>query len=127
MRCEHHAAGVPAPVFHVQRRIVLRQEGIAAVTEDALDKIKVAHQIAGREEADLHALLRRHAGNGGADQRAHQQRDEHVGGFSLVHRVWQGKQVFRRVERMPQKLREHLARYRLLVAGNRQAALCNVE
>ena len=55
MRRENDAAGVAGPMFHVQAGVVLRQDRIAAVAEDALDEIQVADQAARREETDLHA------------------------------------------------------------------------
>ena len=127
MRGEHHAAGVPAPVFHVECGVVFRQIGIAAVAEDALDEIQVADQVAGRKETDFHAFLRRHAGNRRADHRAQQQRDEHARGFGLVDGIGQRQQFDGRIEGVLEHAREHFARHRLLVAGNRQAAFADMK
>ena len=54
MRRQNDAAGVAGPVHHVERGIVLGKIGIAAVAEDALHEIQIAHQAGGREEPDLH-------------------------------------------------------------------------
>src|SRR5437899_9603510 len=56
MRREKDAARVTGPMFGVQRGIVLGQIGIAAVAENAFDKIQIAHELARREEADFHSF-----------------------------------------------------------------------
>ena len=58
MRREDHAAGVAGPMLGIERGVVLRQERIAGVAEDALHEIEIADETARREEADLHRLLR---------------------------------------------------------------------
>ena len=54
---KNDAASVTAPVLDVESRVVLRQERIAPVAEDAFHEIQIAHQTGGGKEARFHALL----------------------------------------------------------------------
>ncbi len=97
-------ARMTQPVWPVQcstssAGVVFRQVRIAGVAEDALHEIQVADQAAGREEADLHRLLRISPG-GRADDRAQQQRDEQPGLILLVAGEGQGQQVGGRAQRL---------------------------
>ena len=68
VRRQDDAAAMSAPVDGIERGVVFRQVGIAAVAENAFHEIEIADQAGGREEADLHGLLGI-AGRVGADQR----------------------------------------------------------
>ena len=127
MRSQDHAAAVSAPVVHVQSGIELRQEGTAAVAEDALDEIQIAHQITRGEKADLHALLPAHTGDLGADHRPQQQGDEHLHRLGTVGRKGDAQQLRRRSQGLLEHTREGLSGHRLLVSRDRQAAFSDVE
>ncbi len=127
MRREDDAAGVAGPMFRVERGIVLRQERIAAVAENAFHEIQVAHQIARHEETDLHRLRRRETGNFRADQRPQQQRDKTFRRLRLRGGERQRHQFARRIEREREHFGEGDFRHAELVIGNRQAAFGDVE
>ncbi len=127
VRCKDDAAAVAAPVFHVQGRIELGQVRVAAIAEDALHEVEIAHQIAGCEEADLHALLRFDTGNLRAYRGTQQQRNEHTRGPRRVGGEGQGHQLFGWVQGVTQHGGEGDLGHRLLVPGDRQSALADVE
>ena len=90
---EDDATAVAGPMFHVQPGVVAGEERVAPVAENRLDKIEVAHQAAGREEAHLHAFFRADAGDFGADNRPQQQGDKRAHRLALRR----GKGEFERV------------------------------
>ena len=63
-------------MFRVQRGIVFRQVWIARIAENVLHEIQVAHEVAGREEPDLHAFLRREPRHFRTNHRTEQQRNK---------------------------------------------------
>ena len=85
MRSKDHAAAVSTPVLGIEPGIVLREEGVATVAENALHKIEIAHQVPRREEADFHAFFAGEARDGGANERAQEERDK-AGGLLLAAR-----------------------------------------
>ena len=74
VRRKDDAARVPGPMLDIQSRVILRQERIAGVPEDALHEIEVADEIARREEPNLHALLGNEARHFRADNRTQEAR-----------------------------------------------------
>ncbi|MEW5770722.1 MAG: hypothetical protein AB1831_10215 [Pseudomonadota bacterium] len=124
---EDHAAAVAGPVVHVQAGVVLRQVGVAAVAEDALHEIQIGDQPAGGEESRLHALFRHHAGDRGGDQRAQQERHPEFRLAFLAAGEGQAQQGVGRVHGGLEQGREGGGRNGLLVPGDRQAALDDVE
>src|ERR1700730_18085283 len=88
MRGQDDAPSVASPVHHVERAIILRKIWIAAVAEDAFDKIKIADETGRRKETGLHRF--RGIGPGcRAHQGTQQQADEESYLFLLVCREWQ--------------------------------------
>ena len=53
MRGNNHTARVSRPVFYIQPRIVLDQEGIARVAENTLNEVQVSHATGRGEKAGL--------------------------------------------------------------------------
>jgi len=127
VRRQDHAAAMARPVVDVQPGVVLRQHRVAAVAENAFNEIEVAHQTAGREETDFHALFRLEARNLGADQRTQQQGDEHLHLAGLADGEGQAQQVLRRIQRLAQQAGKRNSRDGLLVAGHGQAIVADVE
>jgi hypothetical protein len=105
MGSQNHTAGVSGPMQDVQRGIVFRQIGIAAVAEDGLHEIQIADQIARREEANLHGLGRVCPG-GRANHGPQQQRYEQAGLLVLIGGERQSGGFRRRVEGLGEKLGE---------------------
>ena len=124
---EDDAAGVPGPALRRQRGVVLRQEGIAGVAEDALDEVEVGHQATRGDEPDLHPTLGREAGDLGHDDGPQQQRDETAGGLVLGGGPRQGEQVLRGVDGGRQDPGEDVTWDGLLVIRDGQASLGHVE
>ncbi len=124
---EEDAARVAGPVLGVEPGVVLRQKRVAGVAENRLDEVEVAHQARGGEETHLHALLGSDAGNLRADDRPEQQGDERPHQLGLRVRLRDGQQVGWRCESLAEQSREDGPRDGLLVAGDRQAALADVE
>ena len=127
VRREDDAAGVAAPMFRIQRRIVLRQQRITRVSKNAFDEIQVAHQISGNEETDFHRLFRCEPGHGGADQRTQQHRHKTICRLGLRGGEWQLHDLARRGQREFQHLGEGDFWHAQLVVRNRQAALGHVK
>jgi hypothetical protein len=63
-------------MFRIEPSVVLRQIRIAAIAEDALHEIQVAHQTSRHEETHLHRFLGRMAGHFRGDDRTQQQGNE---------------------------------------------------
>ena len=124
---EDHAAGVAGPMLGIEAGVVVRQERIAAVAENALHEVQVAHQIPRREEARFHRFLRRDPRHFRRHDRPQQQRDEDF--RRLLARAGEGQRhdVRRRGERVFEQACEHLLRHGFLVRRHRQAALRHVE
>ena len=127
MRGQDDAAGVPGPRLRRQGGVVLRQVGVPAVAEDALDEVEVGHQPAGRDEADLHGALGGEAGHLGHDDGAQQQGDEAAGRIGLGGGPRQGHEVVGGVDGGRQHAGEDVAGHGLLVVRDGQAALGDVE
>ena len=127
VRREDHTAGMAGPAVRVQRRIVFRQVGITAVSEDVLDEIQVRNQASRNEEADLHALFAHEAGNRRHNQRAQQQGDETRARRRGVGQVRKTQRVFRRRERQGEQPRKGDLRHSQLVVRDRHSAFGNVE
>ncbi len=111
----------------VEPGVVLRQEGIAAVAENRLDKIEIACQAARREETDLHPLFRSHAFDRRADERPQQQRHERFHRLRPLGGIRQGEQVARRLEGVAKQAGVRKLGRRLLVGRNRQAPFADVK
>ena len=124
---QDHAARMTGPVVDVEGRIVLDQVRVAGIAEDALDEIQVADEIAGREEPDLHRFLGFHARYLGTDHRTQQQRHEHPCRVGLPGGEGNQAQRLGRPQRVCEHAREHLPGHRLLVGGDRQSALGDME
>ena len=60
-------------VFGVEGGVVFGKGRVAAVAENALHEIQIAHQIARHEETDFHRFRQREAGHFGTNERAQQQ------------------------------------------------------
>ncbi len=103
------------------------QGRVAAVAEDVLHEVEVADQGAGDEETRLHAARRGEARDGGHDDGAQVEGDEAPGGRGLPGGEGQGEQVGRRVEGAGEQGGEDVGRDGLLVVGDWQAALGDVE
>ncbi len=114
-------------MIHVQGGIGLGQQGVAAVAENALDEVQIADQVAGGEEADLHGLLGLAAGDPRTHHRAQQQRDEHARRVRLVGRERECHQVLGRAHGLAKQVGKAALGHRLLVAGDRQPTLGDVE
>ena len=127
VRGQQHAARMAGPVVHVQGGVELRQEGVAAVAEDALHEVQVGDQIPRGEEADLHVLLRLEAGDLRAHQGPQQQGDIHPRRLRLVGGEGDGHQVRGGRQGMAQQAGEDRLGHRLLVPGDGQAALGDME
>ncbi len=97
VRREDDAAGVAGPMQAIERGVVFRQIGIAAVAKNAFDKIEIADQTAGHEEARFHGF-RFFGACGGADQRAQQQRREDVNLLLLIGGERQRHHIGRRLK-----------------------------
>ena len=119
VRRQNHAARVAAPMLGVQAGVVLREKGIARIAENAFHKIEVAHQRAGREEANLHGLFTDESRHARAHHGPQQQRHETLGRRRLSRGERQPQQLARRMQRQPQQRGEHGLRHRRLVGGNR--------
>ena len=122
VRGEDDVARVAGPVFDVRPGVVLRQERVARVAEDALHEVQIAGQVAGGEELDLHRLFRRDALDFGDDDGAHHQGDE---GFHGRER--QQEQGAGRMECGLQQMGEGDLRHGHLVVGDGRAALGDME
>ena len=127
VRGEDDAAGVAGPRLRSQGGVVLRQVGVAAIAEDALDEVQVGDQAAGGDEADLHGALGGEAGDLGHDDGAQQQGHEAAGRLVLRGGPRQGQQVLGGLHGVGQQAGEDVARDGDLVIGDRQAALGDVE
>ncbi len=126
MRRQDDAAGMPAPMDGIERRVVFGQVGISAVAENAFHEIEIADQAGGREEAGLHGPLGI-VGRCGAHQRAQQERYEQPDLLLLIGRERQRQHVFRRMQRHPQQGREGLFGNGDLVGWNGQSAFDDME
>ena len=127
MRREDHAAAVPGPAVGVERGVVFRQVGVAAVAEDRLDEVEIGDQRAGDEEASFHALFRDEAGHAGHDQRTQLQRDVARRRHRLIGREGQPHRFGRWIERQRQQARKRQLGHGELVIRHRQAAFDEVE
>ena len=127
VRGEDDAAGVAGPGLRGQGGVVLRQVGVAAVAEDALDEVQVGDQTAGGDEADLHGALGGEAGDLGHDDGAQQQGHEAARRVLLPGGPGQGQQVLGGLDGVGQQAGEDVAWDGDLVIGDRQAALGDVE
>ena len=127
VRGQDDAAGVPGPGLRRQGGVVLRQVGVAPVAEDALDEVQVGHEPSGGDEADLHGALAGDAGDLGDDDGAQQQGDEAAGRIGPGGGPGQGEQVRGGVQGRGQDAGEDVAGHGLLVVGDGQAALGDVE
>ena len=127
VRRENHAARVAAPVFHVERGIIFRQQRVARVAKNIFDEIQIAHQISGNEEAHLHRFLLGETGNRRANDGPQQQRDETFRRLRLRRGERQLHDFARRRQREREQLGERRFRHAQFVVGNRQAALGDVE
>ena len=127
VRSQDDASGVPTPMFGIEGSVILREQRIAGVAEDALDEVEVGHQRSRHEEANLHALAGHHAGNLRADDRADQQRDHASRRFGSGSGERQMEELFRRLQRARQKVREHRLGNAFLVVRDGQPALGDME
>ena len=127
VRGEDDAAGVAGPGLRGQGGVVLRQVGVAAVAEDALDEVQVGDQAAGGDEADLHGALGGEAGDLGHDDGAQQQGHEAACRVLLPRGPRQRQQVVGGLDGVGQQTGEDVARDGDLVIGDRQAPLGDVE
>ena len=124
VRRKDGATRVAGPVRGVERGVVFRQIGIAAVAKDGLHEIQVADQRPGREKAYLHCLLGIAAG-GWTHHGTQQQADEdpRLLLFFLIGGEGQGQRIGRRAERLRQKLRERQPGHGCFVGRHRQSVL----
>ena len=122
VRGQDDAAGVPGPMFGVERGIMVREIRITRIAENALDKVEIANQAARHEEAHLHTFLRRHSGHLGADHRPEQEGNKALGRGRKGRGEGQAQQFRRRIERRFEQASEDRFRHRFLVVGHRQAA-----
>ena len=127
VRGEDDAAGVAGPGLRGQGGVVLRQVGVAAVAEDALDEVQVGDQAAGGDEADLHGALGGEAGDLGHDDGAQQQGDEAAGRIGLGGGPRQGHEVVGGVDGGREDAGEDVAGHGLLVVRDGQPAFGDVE
>ena len=129
MRGQDDATAVAGPSGGGEGGIVARQQRIAGVAEDPLDEIEVGDQTTGGEEADLHPTLGDEVGNLGNHERAEQQ--GHPGVSLTLHGLGGGvgeQGVFRwGLEGEVEETSDDLDRNGLLVVGDCQTALCDVE
>ena len=121
------AAGSAGPVQGIEGRVVVGDEGIARVAEDRLDEVEARRQGAGGEEAHFHGAVLAVAWHLGADDGAHEEGEHRPGLLGLVGGEGQFEELGRRVEGRLQEARENDLGHRLLVRGNGQAALGDVE
>ena len=126
VRRQHDTAGVSGPMRRVEPSVVFGKVRIAAVAENALDKIEVADQTAGRDKPDFHGLLRFTAGRR-TNQRPQQQRDETARGFLFIGGERQRQQIGRRIERRAPQRSESLFGHGSFVGWNRKPALRDVK
>ena len=103
-------------MHHIECGVVLRQIGIAAVTENAFDEIQIAHQTAGSEEPDFHRFGRLRSSRG-TDQRTQQQGDEEPHLLFLIRRERQRQDFRRKAEARGQQRGKGLFGTAILSAG----------
>ena len=127
MRRENDAARMAGPMFHVEAGVVLRQIGVAAVAENAFDEIKIADEIARREETNFHRLLRRETRHFGANNRTQQHRHETLGGLRLRGGERQAHQRARGIEGQAEHFCERGFGHTDFVVGHRQSAFGDVK
>jgi len=70
------AAGVAGPVFRIKPGIIFRKVGVAGISEDTFNKIKVADQAARRQESDFHRFFGREPRHLRTNDRPKQERHE---------------------------------------------------
>ena len=127
MRREDHATGVAGPMLRIQARVVFRQVGIAAVAENRLHEIEVAHQSARGEKPDLHREFRRKPFNPWQHEGTQKQRNPRLGLRRFAVGERQAQQIGRRRKGLAQQFGERVARHGDLVGGNRQAPFGDVK
>src|SRR5262249_42042781 len=127
LRRENDAAGVAGPMIEIKASVVFREVRIAAVAENAFHEIQIADEVAGREETNLHRLLRDEAWNFGTDNRPQQQGNETLGGMRLRGREGQTQDLAWRMESGGQHFSEGSFRHGNLVVGNGQAPFRDLE
>ena len=130
VRSQDQTARSAGPMVRIQGGIIVGQVGIAGVTENRFDEVEIADQGAGGEQADFHRLLGRGARAGGnrrPHQGTNQQRHKAVGRLGAGAGVGQQQVGLGRLDRRLQQARKGRLRHRLLIAGNRQAALGDME
>ena len=127
VRGEHHATGVPGPMFRVERGIVFRQVRITGVAENGLHEIQVGHEAARHKKPRLKRPLWANALNSRHHHRPQQQRDKQPRPVLLRacerdfhHRV-------RRGQRLAKQRGKHPLWHLLFVVRNRQPPLHDVK
>ena len=127
VRSQDHASGVSAPMFGIKGGIIFWEQRVAGITENALDEIEVRHQRSGDEETNFHALARHHARNLRADDRANEQRNHTRSRRGPRRRERQLQKILGRMKRAGQKVGKNRLGHTLLVIGNGQPSLGDME
>ena len=128
VRRQNHAAGVAGPMIDIQSRIVLdARNGLPPLPKMLSTKSRLLTRLPGAKNRISMFFSGFEARNLRADDRAQQQRNEHPRFLWLTGGERQGQQVFGRGKCLAQKTGEDVFGYGLLVAGDGQATLGDME